>query len=550
MKTIIIRTLLIFSFSFIQIFAQEWEWAIGGKGYDSFDYSNAVVVDNSGNVYIAGYFQSSTISFGNVKINNYGGEDIFVAKFDNNGTCIWAQSFGGVENDRATCLALYGNFLLVGGSFESKPAKFGNFNLNSTLGSDIFIATLNLNDGNVVGVKSFEGNNYEQIYNIFVDDSSNIFICGDFSGDSLILDTIVLRNFNYNTSIKGMDDGFLAKISPNGKTIWAKAIGRVGNDRVNDVLVDKEGMVYIYGTFNSNFLVFQDTMLNKGYSDIFLVKYDPYNNRYLWQIKISGEDKEYPASMTFGTGNNIYITGEFQSSNLKFGGIELANSGSYDFYLAKIDVDGNILKLCSFGSYADEYAKKIVADKNGNIYIGGYFASPSLVLDNITLLNSTSDNYSDIFTAKFDAELNAIWGKTAGGKGEDQSFSIANDNFGNIFQTGNFNSREIFFNKKSIYNYGHSNIFLSKLNPIIPSEVEKCCTPDSEIIIYPNPCENFIIIEIDKQITPIKCDVLNYLGEKIREIKLINKSVFETKELPKGLYFLRFSNKVIPFQKL
>ncbi|MFN3306304.1 MAG: T9SS type A sorting domain-containing protein, partial [Candidatus Kapaibacteriota bacterium] len=338
--------------------------------------------------------------------------------------------------------------------------------------------------------------------------------------------------------------------SPNGKTVWAKAIGGVGNDRVNDVLADKECMVYIYATFNSNFLVFKDTIFNKGYSDIILAKYDPYNNNYLWQINISGEDKEYPASMTFGIGNKIYLSGEFQSSNLKFGNIDLTNSGSYDFYLAIIDTNGNILKVRSFGSYADEYAKKIVADKNGNIYIGGYFASPSLVLDNTTLLNSTNDNYSDIFTAKFDPELNAIYGKTAGGKGEDQSFSIAIDQSGNIFQTGYFNSREIFFNKKSIYNYGYSNVFLSKLNPDIPSKVERSCISDLELIVYPNPCENFINFEISSQSAPIKCEILNYLGKKITEILLYNTSVLETKELPKGLYFLRISGRVVPFQKL
>lgn len=550
MKAKNIQLLIIFFFSYSQIFAQNWEWAIGGKGYDMFDYSNAVVVDNSENVYIAGYFQSNSLSFGNIKVDNKGGEDIFVAKFDNNGNCIWAQSFGGKENDRATCLALYGSFLLVGGSIESKPAKFGNFDLTPSAGADIFLATLNLSNGNVINVKSLNGNNYEQIYNIFVDDSNYIYICGDFSGDSLVLDSIVLKNFNYNTSIKGMDDGFLAKISPNGKTIWAKAIGRVSNDRVNDIVVDKDGMVYIYGTFNSNFLIFKDTLFNKGYSDIFLVKYDPYKDKYIWQIEISGTDKEYPASMTLSEDGTIYITGEYQSSDLKFGGVGLNNVGSYDFYIAKINFDGDILKLRSFGSYADEYAKKIVADKIGNIYIGGYFGSPSLVLDNTTLLNFAPDNYSDIFVAKFDSDLNAIWGKTAGGKGEDQSFSIAYDKLGNIFQTGYFSSREIFFNKISIFNYGYSNVFLSKLNPNIPSGVQQNRSLDNGIVVYPNPCENFITIETTQQSTPIKCEILNYLGEKLAEFIINNKIVLETKELPSGLYFLRFSGRIVPIQKI
>lgn len=539
---------LLFLTSFNVSFAQNWEWAIGGKGYDSFDYSNVVVVDEDGNVYIAGYFQSASLSFGDKKINNSGGEDIFVAKFDAKGNCLWNVAFGGEENEKATCMTFANGNLIVAGYFESKPANFGGKIANATSGSDLFVAIINPNDGTVSQLFTFGGDGYEDPNSIFVDNLGNIYLSGEFSGDYLIFGQDTLKNYNYGTIYKGMGDGFVAKLKPNGNFEWALRFGGVANDRVNSAIVDSDGMVYIYGTFNSNLLAVLDTVYNKGYSDIFLFKYDQNNKKFLWQVIFSGEDKEYPASIAIGKDGNIYLTGEFQSDVLKFPGGQFTNNGSYDFYIVKMDRDGRILKARNFGSYADEYAKKIVFDETGNFYIGGYFASISFNLDNFTLNNSSTDQYSDIFVAKFDADLNPHWGQSAGGKGEDQSFSIDVDKLGNVYQTGNFSSREMFFNKKSLFNFGYSNVFLAKLNPNLPLTVG-IESSEQEIIIYPNPGGNYIWIAPCKENLQEKCKIFNLLGLEVLEFTLSAPTKLDISSFGKGIYLLLLGNKIYPIVK-
>ncbi|MGB9852673.1 MAG: T9SS type A sorting domain-containing protein [Candidatus Kapaibacteriota bacterium] len=530
--------------------SQNWEWAIGGKGYDSFDYSNAIVVDNSGNVYIAGYFQSANLSFGTKTIANRGKEDIFVAKFDPQGNCLWTLDFGGEENDRATCITILGNFLIVGGYFESQQAKFGNYTISATLGSDVFVAVLNSSDGSLLQLKTFGGDGYDEPTYIFVDQNNNLYIAGEFSGGYIVFGADTVKNFNYGTPYKGMSDGFLVKYSPEGNPLFAKGFGGVGNDRLNACVVDSEGMVYLYGTYNSNRMVFVDTMYNKGYSDIFLVKYDQKNNKYIWQIEISGTDKEYPASILLSNDNYIYITGEFQSDVLRFRDNSFTNQGSYDFFIIKLDTNGNIIKARSFGNYSDEYAKKIVQDKNGNILIGGYFASSTLSLDDLTASNSASDSFSDIFVAKFDPDLKPLWIQSAGGKGEDQSFAIAVDNNGNVYQTGNFESREIFFNKTSIYNFGYSNIFLAKLNPKLPLEVDQSNNPTQELKIFPNPFEETVQIVPFESNFAEKCQLFNPMGEIVQEFQLPGPTKIIFGNLPAGIYFIKFKNKVYTIHKI
>ena len=58
----------------------DWLWATSAHG-DSYDYANSIVVDASGNIYLAGDYGSSTITFGSYTLTNSSGhEDIFLTK--------------------------------------------------------------------------------------------------------------------------------------------------------------------------------------------------------------------------------------------------------------------------------------------------------------------------------------------------------------------------------------------------------------------------------------------------------------------------------------
>jgi hypothetical protein len=73
-----------------------WSKSFGGSDHD---YGSSVSVDSSGNVYITGWFKSSSIDFGGGALTNAGSGDIFLAKFDSNGNHLWSKRFGGSSND-------------------------------------------------------------------------------------------------------------------------------------------------------------------------------------------------------------------------------------------------------------------------------------------------------------------------------------------------------------------------------------------------------------------------------------------------------------------
>ena len=114
-----------------------WSKSFGVIGND---YGNSVSVDSLGNVYITGYFDSSTIDFGGGELKNAGRGDIFLAKFDSNGNHIWSKSFGVGEWDKSNSVSVdsLGNVYGIG-YFYGSNIDFGGCPLSSAGRQDIYL---------------------------------------------------------------------------------------------------------------------------------------------------------------------------------------------------------------------------------------------------------------------------------------------------------------------------------------------------------------------------------------------------------------------------
>ncbi len=541
--TVLITTFLLF-FTFITTsFAQDWEWAFGVKGSE-FDYSSAIVTDVDGNIYVAGYFSSPNISFNSLTFQNGGGEDIFIAKFDNSGNVIWVKTFGGEGNDRAIAMVVdKDKNLVLTGSFESPTLAFMSFGLINRGGGDLFICKFTP-DGDIIWAKSYGGPSYEEPTTIATDLHGNIIIGGGFSGDSFIIGSDTLKNsaIGYN----GITDIFVAKFSATGKPIWARSAGGVSFEQAHSLATDKDSN--IVGAFNSNKIGFgKDTLVNIGYSDIFAAKYDSKGN-VIWAKGGYGKDKDWANTVAIDNNGNVYVAGEFLSEELKLANYTISNKGSYDILLAKFDKDGNLLWANSFGEDVDDYARSLVYS-NGYIYLGGYFASKTLVFGNLSVTNHSQELTSDIYVAKFDDSGNCIWVKGAGGDGEDRSFDIAIDEDGNAFQTGNFESKYIYFGKGNLYNYGYSNVFVSKLNPKL-SDISFAFQFTKHVISFMhNPSDDLILVS-GKCFNSDELKIFNLFGECVYSQSVIGSEILvDIRSLAGGIYLVYVSGNSLFFIK-
>jgi hypothetical protein len=121
-------------------------WASAPTGNTS-NKGIAVTHDGAGNIYFAGSFRNTAITFGSYTLNHTGGadDDIFIVKYDNTGAVLWAKSVGGTSWDAMKGFAtdLAGN-IFAGGYFLSPSLTFDATTLNviTALGYNIFFAKI------------------------------------------------------------------------------------------------------------------------------------------------------------------------------------------------------------------------------------------------------------------------------------------------------------------------------------------------------------------------------------------------------------------------
>jgi len=328
---------------------------------------------------------------------------------------------------------------------------------------------------------NFGGGDVDYGQSIYLDNSGNIYIMGNFSSSTINFGGGVLTNASCGP-YGCQNDIFLARFDSNGGHIWSKRFGGHVGDIGTYISIDSSDNVFITGRYYSPNIDFGGGPLTNQscdqYScegDIFLAKFDR-NGNHLWSKSFGGRDDDRANSVSVDSSGNVYITGYFGSPTIDFGGGVLTNAGGCfgyscpaDIYLAKFDSNGNHLWSKRFGLSDDDEGRSVSVDSSGNVYITGSFQSPTIDFGGGALTNVGND---DIFLAKFDSNGNHLWSKRFGGSDDDEAISISVDSSDNVYIAGNFESSTINFGGGELKNvscgvYDNScrrNIFVVKLD--------------------------------------------------------------------------------------
>ncbi len=242
---------------------------------------------------------------------------------------------------------------------------------------------------------------------------------------------------------------------------WADGAGGTDNEAGMGVAVDAAGNTYVTGSYLSASITFGTTTLtNSGGIDFYLVKYDASGN-VVWAKGATGASNDVGYNLTVDAVGNTYIVGTTNSALLTIGIYGLAASGYDDIFITKFDASGNTVWAKRVGGSGNDIGQNISIDANGNSYITGYYASPSITFGSTTLTNVGGN---DIFVVKYDASGNVAWAETAGGSSNENGMGIATDVGGNTYVTGQFQSSSLTFGATTLTNSGGDDYFIVKYN--------------------------------------------------------------------------------------
>jgi hypothetical protein len=241
---------------------------------------------------------------------------------------------------------------------------------------------------------------------------------------------------------------------------WAKSAAGKAYDQCSAVAADEFGNIIVAGYFASDSLVVGNTILHNsglGFDEIFIAKYDSTGNLD-WAKGIGGSDDDKATALATDRQGNIYMVGYFYSPSITFGSFTLTNGGSGDIFIVKFDMFGNALWAKREGGPSLEIPYSISLDGSGNMIIGGRFSSNSVTFGNTTLHQAGS---MDIFLVKYSSTGEVVWAKGIGGGSNDEAYAVHADANGYILLSGYFN-QTVSFGETSLTSAGLADVFLAR----------------------------------------------------------------------------------------
>jgi hypothetical protein len=209
-----------------------------------------------------------------------------------------------------------------------------------------------------------------------------------------------------------------------GEITWQKSYGGSLNEGAQRTIQTSDGGFVIVGYSEST-----DGNLtgNHGLKDMWILKVKA-DNSIAWQKNIGGSADDEAADIIEATDGSYIILGNTASTD---GDIQ-QNKGFTDYWILNIDTAGTLLWQKTFGGSSDDIASSVLQTDDGGFILAG----SSFSTDGDIVNHYYTNNYSDYFIIKLDAQGNKEWVKNYGGNATDNLTQILKTNDGGYMLCG------------------------------------------------------------------------------------------------------------------
>ena len=244
-----------------------WQKAYGGDGDD---IAHNVVVLEDGGFLVVGETKSTAGLSNSFK----GGIDAWVIRLDRQGNLMWDRNFGGAGNERYTNIIEAPDrqtFLLLG----ETDSRDGDIRENRGK-LDILLTSLDPY-GKPRWHKTYGGSDNDISHGLVLTPDDQVIFAGTtFSNDGQV------KNH------KGEGDVWIVKLNPEGNILWEKTYGGSGDEGANGVSVTFGGSILVAGTTRSDD---GDITERKGLYDGWVFRLSS-EGKMLWQKTMGGNGKD------------------------------------------------------------------------------------------------------------------------------------------------------------------------------------------------------------------------------------------------------------------
>jgi len=361
---------------------------LGGTGTDS---AAGIAVDKGFNVYVAGTTSSGDfpVTSGSAyqaspkSANNH----VFVTELNSSGSgLVYSTYLSGTNADSASGVAVgpLASTVFVTGTTQS--TDFANVTRpgNLTGSSEFFVAELNTaKQGTasrvyttyVGGSTPLSGSAVTNGGGIAVDAGGNAYI----TGGTNYTDMPVVNA--YQSSLKGTENAFVAKLDPNGafsSHSFLTYLGGTGADIGTAIAADSGGNAYVTGsTTSTNFptatatggTLYQGAFA--GTTDAFVTKVAAAGTSLIWSTYLGQTGVSGGLGIAVDANQNSFVTGSTSGTVTTVKPTQGTSGGGTDAFVAEFDVAGTAQFVSYLGGTGTDHGTGIALDVDGNPYVAG-----------------------------------------------------------------------------------------------------------------------------------------------------------------------------------
>ncbi|MDB4534247.1 T9SS type A sorting domain-containing protein [Vicingaceae bacterium] len=371
------------------------------------------------------------IVVGSTSSNSSGNTDIYLLKVDSLCEYEWSIALGGTNNDWGYSVKqTYDKGYIIAASSNS----YGNGGYDAVLMKRDSL-------GNYEWKRSYGGQDWDFAYSVVQTFDSGYVFCGE----------------TYNNT-NGYSDVYIVKTDPLGDTLWTQTIGGSLVDKGNSVIETSDSNIVVAGLKNT---------VNDS-TQAYIIKLNK-NGVLLWD-SIYGGARYDVANAVIETNNGEYVTTGSSTSFI--------SQGNLDFYLVRVNNNGNLIWSNFFGNSEGEEAYDLYEDINGGIINVGYTESAGGGLKDAQLFYITSAGTWGGISPTYGAEMDEII----------KSFTIGvNGNFMMAGSTNTYgNGLDDMFLVRVDTIYANQSTVLMEYNDIVPISIKEYVDKRS-VLLYPNP---------------------------------------------------------------
>jgi len=409
-----------------------WIKNFGGSGDDT---AQSVIETTDGGYAVLGYTNSTD---GDLQGKAQNVNDYWLLKLDSDGNLQWSKTYGGSKDDRGQAIiqTLDGGYAITGYAMSDDGDGSNNNGFH-----DNWILKLNA-QGNLEWEKSFGFSGHDHSYDLVQTTDGGFFFVGFLDITSALADGTYYKGNSLTRH--GVGEFWGTKIDASGNLEWRSYYGGTNNDRAHAVVEADDGGFVMAGFSESEDF---DISQSRGSYDFWVVKIT-MTGELVWERSFGGTGIEIAYDIAKTDNNSYLITGHTFSTDQDIA----SHNGEADSWLIHVNDQGHLIWENTYGGSLFDAAQSVKSISDNQILIAGNAKS-----DPLGEIPNSGEN--DMWIAKTDLQGQLLWQKTFGGSALDFGFDALEDQEQNLILVGSSDSPDF----QGLDNKGGTDLIVIKL---------------------------------------------------------------------------------------